>query len=422
MAKKFLDYDGLDHYDSKIKAFIESGLNDTLQEALSTFSGALIPRGVIKNIGATSIDLRTPPYNTAKMGDTYFVADDGLDLTYIDTSGNLTPNPEFDEDPIPVELGDAVICMVSAVISSSGVVTKDAQWAILQTNWSVKTYPSARIEPGASQTTVTLAEVGGQTIQVQVAPSSTIASNMRDSLGDLGFVALQKGSKASENITTSITKDSQGELVPTDKAVYDFVTSYAPSSGGNGTVTGITVGDQVPNDIILNVHKGEDYDVVRLPAATTSYAGVMTGEDKENLDKAVKAVSFRYDDTIGAAGLDIEYIGKNADFNNIPVATQKYDGAMSSEDKVKLDGLPTGSTIASTYVSKSLANTSSSKSCGVQVALSGTMGNLKPSVTVTTGSVANSANDVVSGHAVHAALTGTVYYNPITNAEIDALF
>lgn len=413
MAKKFLDYDGLDHYDSKIKAFIESGLNDTLQEALSTFSGALIPRGVIKNTGATSIDLRgISPYNKAQMGDTYFVASDGLDLTYVDTSGNIVPNQELGEDPIKVELGDAVICMVSAVVSSSGVVTKDAQWAILQTNWSVETYPQARIEPGASQTTVTLAKVGGQTIQVQVAPSSTIANNMRDDLGDLGFIAFQKGNKPSKNITTSITKDSTGTLVPTDKAVYDFVTSYAPSSGGNGTVTGITVGDPIQNEVLLNVHKGEDYDEVRLPAATSSYAGVMTGEDKENLQKAITDIGVRHTD---AKDLVIEFEQvEDGKLTTVPIPTAStvYPGLMSASDKTKVNGAAQAST---TIKDSDAIN-------GVSVSLGGTIGSPTVSVSVNGGAITSGSSSIVSAGAVYSALTGTVYYNPITNAEIDALF
>lgn len=413
MAKKFLDYDGLDHYDSKIKAFIEIGLNDTLQEALSTFSGALIPRGVIKNTGATSIDLRgISPYNKAQMGDTYFVASEGLDLTYVDTAGNIVPNQELGEDPITVELGDAVICMVSAVVSSSGVVTKDAQWAILQTNWSVETYPKARIEPGASQTTVTLAKVGGQTIQVQVAPSSTIANNMRDDLGNLGFIALQKGSKPSKNITTSITKDSTGTLVPTDKAVYDFVTSYAPSSGGNGTVTGITVGDPIQNEVLLNVHKGDDYNEVRLPAATTSYAGVMTGEDKDNLQKSVTTINVRHTEN---SDLVIEYEqvkGGEPTSVSIPTASTAYPGLMSTSDKTKVNGAAQASTTIKT----------SSAINGVSVSLGGTIGSPTVSLSVNGGAITSGSSSIVSAGAVYSALTGTVYYNPITNAEIDALF
>lgn len=408
MAKKFLDYEGLDHYDSKIKAFIESGLNDTLQEALSTFSGALIPRGIIKNTGATSIDLRSNavPYSKAKMGDTYFVGSDDLFLTYTNTAGTLIEDEE-------VSKGDAVICFVGAVVSGNGTVTTHAQWAILQANWSVTPNNNARLEFGASQATIKLAEIGGETIQLQVAPSSTIASSLRNDLADLGIVAVQKGTeRPSKNIATSISSSSVGNLVPTDKAVYDFVSSHTPNAITKIDFVRDDTTGTITDPLTLDITGGENEGWLEIPVATTARGGVMSKTDKQNLEKSLTSISFRQTENKDLV-LEYESVkGGTPESVSIPQATTTYPGLMSSTDKSKVDGAAQ----ASTTINKT------SSTNGVAVSLGGTIGSPTVSVSVNGGAITSGSSSIVSAGAVYSALTGTVYYNQITNAEIDALF
>lgn len=332
MAKQFLDYEGLDYYDSLIKQFINNGLNDTLQSALEHFSGALIPRGVIKNIkGATYIDMRSEAldYYKAKTGDVYFIGEDDLKLTYVDTTGAVVQDEEVDK-------GDAIVCIVSADIATNGIVVSAAQWATLQSNWSVTPNNSARLEFGKSQTTIKLAEVGGETIQLQVAPSSTIASSLRDDLADLGVVAVQKGTaRPAKNIATSITSSSAGNLVPTDKAVYDFV-----SQNTFNAVTDVRFAEEEDGSLveppILSVTKGGEESWSAVPIADETHSGFITKEAYQELKESVNTVTPLIDDE---GSLTIENAFNNGDTFSFPVplASEYNDGAMSKEDKAKVE-------------------------------------------------------------------------------------
>lgn len=332
MAKQFLDYEGLDYYDSLIKQFINNGLNDTLQSALEHFSGAMIPRGVIKNIsGATFIDLRSEAldYYKAKTGDVYFIGEDDLKLTYVDTTGAVVQDEEVDK-------GDSIVCIVSADIATNGSVVSAAQWATLQANWSVTPNNSARLEFGKSQTTIKLAEVGGETIQLQVAPSSTIASSLRDDLADLGVVAVQKGSaRPAKNIATSITSSSAGNLVPTDKAVYDFVSQHTPNA-----VTKIDWAMEEDGSIVeplsLEITGGTDEGWLPVPVSDGSKSGVMTPKLHQELKESVNTVTPLIDDD---GSLTIENTFNNGETFSFPVplASEYNDGAMSKEDKAQVN-------------------------------------------------------------------------------------
>lgn len=83
---------------------------------------------------------------------------------------------------------------------------------------------------------------------------------------------------------------------------------------------------------------GTDVLETQLPKATTSTPGIMSKDDKSNLNKAVKNVSPRFGDP-EKVYIDIEFVDKDAEVINIEKATQQAAGVMSAEDKKKLDNL-----------------------------------------------------------------------------------
>lgn len=277
MEKKYyLDLEGLKKYNSALRDAIDTDMGSVLQEALSQFKGALIPRGIIKNEGADHIDLRSEhlQYKKAQLGDTYFVGDT-LFITYVDTAGSL-------QEDIEVEQGDSLICLSSASISESGEVLIDAKWDIIQANWNLKTYPSVRMDIKESQNTVIVAEIEGQTIQFQVPAASEIVSSLKTSLENIGIVKFASNpQEENKRIATSVSIDSEGNKVPTDKAVYDFVSKFTPNA-----VTSIELlpFDDDNTSITLDIKGGDAEGWLTIPTATNLHDGVMTAEDKKKLD------------------------------------------------------------------------------------------------------------------------------------------
>lgn len=225
MAKKFLDYEGLDHYDSLIKDYITSGLNDTLKDAIATFAGALQVKGTITG----TVDMQKA-YPNAKVGDTYFAKGENTKVTFIDTSGTTVTET--------LEDSDAIVCIVSQAATSSSNAA--IQWATLNTNWAVEN-KNPTISFGEQSSTATVGNVGGMNLTLQLPNSSTIVSGLASELRkefvsgkkNNDFDDIYKGN-ARENLglggvatmnTTATIGNPSGNLIPTDLAVKNFVES-----------------------------------------------------------------------------------------------------------------------------------------------------------------------------------------------------
>ena len=222
MAKKYLDYEGLDYYDSLLKAYITDQLNNGLSDALATLAGALQVKGTISG----TVNMSTK-YKTAKVGDTYF-AKGAATVTFVDTSGKTVTET--------LEDSDAIVCIVSqsATSSSNAVI----QWATLNTNWAVEN-KNPTISFGEQASTANVGTVGGVGLTLQLPNSSTIVSGLASELRK-EFVSGKKenafdetsqinarenlglGGAATMNTTATIGNPS-GNLIPTDLAVKNFV-------------------------------------------------------------------------------------------------------------------------------------------------------------------------------------------------------
>lgn len=224
MAKKYLDYEGLDYYDSLLKDYITDQLNNGLSDALATLAGALQVKGTIS--GTVNM---TTTYVNAKVGDTYF-AKGTAKVTFLDTSGETVT-----ED---LEDSDAIVCIVSQAATSSSNAA--IQWATLNTNWAVEN-KNPTISFGAQSSTANVGTVGGVGLTLQLPSSSTIVSGLASELrkefvsgkDDNDFDSAAQ-SAARENLglggvatmdTTDTIGNPSGNLIPTDLAVKNFVES-----------------------------------------------------------------------------------------------------------------------------------------------------------------------------------------------------
>jgi hypothetical protein len=263
MAKKFLDYEGLDYYDSLIKDYITSGLNDTLKDAIATFAGVLQVKGTITG----TVNMKTA-YPNAKVGDTYFAKGENTKVTFIDTSGTtVTEN---------LEDSDAIVCIVSQAATSSSNAA--IQWATLNTNWAVEN-KNPTISFGSTPSTAIVGNVGGMNLTVQLPNSSTIVSGIASELRkefvsgqkDNSFDETEQGN-ARENLglggvatmdkADTIGSNPSGNLIPTDLAVKNFVESkIGQSTSGVSDVqrfdntTGQWLGHSVVNGGIARLPK-----------------------------------------------------------------------------------------------------------------------------------------------------------------------
>lgn len=262
MAKKYLDYEGLDYYDSLLKEYITDQLNNGLSDALATLAGALQVKGTITG----TVNMSSTTYKTAKVGDTYF-AKGAATVTFVDTSGKTVTET--------LEDSDAIVCIVSqeGTSSSSAVI----QWATLNTNWSVSN-GNPTISFGEQASTANVGTVGGVGLTLQLPNSSTIvfglASELRkefvsgkkeNSFDDNAKITAREnlglGGVATMNTTATIGNPS-GNLIPTDLAVKNFVESKIGQSTSGvsdvqrfDNVTGQWLGHSIVNGGIARLPK-----------------------------------------------------------------------------------------------------------------------------------------------------------------------
>lgn len=223
MAKKYLDYEGLDYYNSVLKDYITDQLNNGLSDALATLANALQVKGIIS--GTVNM---TTAYVNAKVGDTYF-AKGTAKVTFLDTSGKTVT-----ED---LEDSDAIVCIVSQAATSSSNAA--IQWATLNANWTVSN-GNPTISFGDKPSTANVGTVGGVGLTLQLPNSSTIVSGIASELrkefvsgkddnvfddnakitarGNLGITEL-----ATMNKVDTIGSNPSGNAIPTDRAVKDFI-------------------------------------------------------------------------------------------------------------------------------------------------------------------------------------------------------
>lgn len=218
----FLDLLGLEHYDSKIKEFIEVKMNEALEEAISGLSSALKFKGLI----STSVSMHTA-YPNASVGDVYFISDSSVKLTYYDGNGTSHSNEQM-------EVGDAIICIQKATGTTAAT---QSHWGTLQVNWNVKN-EGATLLWGQSQKVAT---VGGVDIRITLPAKSTISPS------DIGAATTAQGTKADNALQNLIVNGSTvvpdankavSISVATSIRVGDNGTTFNPEQSGSGTTPG----------------------------------------------------------------------------------------------------------------------------------------------------------------------------------------
>lgn len=262
MAKKYLDYEGLDYYDSLLKEYITEQLNNGLSDALATLAGALQVKGTISG----TVNMSTT-YKTAKVGDTYF-AKGAATVTFVDTSGQTVTET--------LEDSDAIVCIVSqAETSSSNAVI---QWATLNTNWTVSN-GNPTISFGEKTSTANVGTVGGVGLTLQLPSSSTIVSGLAtelrkefvsgkndNSFDDNAKITARENLGITElatmNKADTIGSNPSGNAIPTDLAVKNFIEGkISESTSGVSDVqrfdnaTGSWLGHSIVNGGIARLPK-----------------------------------------------------------------------------------------------------------------------------------------------------------------------
>jgi hypothetical protein len=285
MAKILLDSAGLQHYDAKIKGYMEG----RLQAVLDALAGALRLRGVLKpepdDAGVIEVVMDTVSQNPS-VGDTYFfklaATSDGKEqnavVYYHDESGAEL----FDE----VQNGDAIICTAERDITVTPNIP--ASWAILNSNWAFtagedgQTIEFTRDKINA----IDLGTLNGVPLKFNIPTAQSAAYQLEESLIELNFVHISDV-KSEENsggtITTSINTESPTDtLIPTEKAVSEYVKKHS----GEGAVTDVNVAERGDGEtaIAIEVTRNNETYWTTIPAATEHLPGVMTGEDKSRLN------------------------------------------------------------------------------------------------------------------------------------------
>ena len=306
MAKILLDSAGLQHYDAKIKGYMEG----RLQAVLDALAGALRLRGVLKpepnDDGVIEVVMDTVSQNPS-VGDTYFFklagTIDGKEqnavVYYHDESGA----EQFDE----VQNGDAIICTAERDITVTPNIP--ASWAILNSNWAFtagedgQTIEFTRDKINA----IDLGTLNGVPLKFNIPTAQSAAYQLEESLIERNFVHISDV-KSEENtggtITTSIDTESPTDtLIPTEKAVSEYVKKYT----GGGAITKIDLVERMDGDtsIGIEITGGANAGQLDIPAATENLPGVMTGADKKYLQKQYNP------DTIRLAGNNAEQVKEN---------------------------------------------------------------------------------------------------------------
>lgn len=285
MAKILLDSAGLQHYDAKIKGYMEG----RLQAVLDALAGALRLRGVLKpepdDAGVIEVVMDSVSQNPS-VGDTYFfklaVTSDGKEqnavVYYHDESGAQL----FDE----VQNGDAIICTAERDITVTPNIP--ASWAILNSNWAFtagedgQTIEFTRDKINA----IDLGSINGVPLKFNIPTAQEAAYQLTESLIERNFVHIDDVKTEKNNggtITTSINTESPTDtLIPTEKAVIEYVKKHA----GEGAVTDVNVAESGVGDtsIAIEVTRNNETYWTTIPAATEHLPGVMTGEDKSRLN------------------------------------------------------------------------------------------------------------------------------------------
>lgn len=287
MAKILLDSAGLQHYDAKIKGYMEG----RLQAVLDALAGALRLRGVLKpepnDAGVIEVVMDTVSQNPS-VGDTYFfklaATSDGKEqnavVYYHDESGAEL----FDE----VQNGDAIICTAERDITVTPNIP--ASWAILNSNWAFtagedgQTIEFTRDKINA----IDLGVLNGVPLKFNIPTAQSAAYQLEESLIERNFVHISDVKTEENNggtITTSINTESPTDtLIPTEKAVSEYVKKYT----GGGAITNLEVEESMEGDtaIAIKITGGvNDGAWLTIPSATENLPGVMTGADKWDLSQ-----------------------------------------------------------------------------------------------------------------------------------------
>lgn len=338
MAKILLDSAGLQHYDAKIKGYMEG----RLQAVLDALAGALRLRGVLKpepnEEGVIEVVMDTVSQNPS-VGDTYFfklaATSDGKEqnavVYYHDESGAEL----FDE----VQNGDAIICTAERDITVTPNIP--ASWAILNSNWAFtagedgQTIEFTRDKINA----IDLGTLNGVPLKFNIPTAQSAAYQLEESLIERNFVHIDDV-KSEENtggtITTSIDTESPTDtLIPTEKAVSEYVKKHT----GEGAITKIDLVERMVGDtsIGIEITGGANEGQLDIPAATKNLPGVMTGADKKRVDNSVTGIGVAFDEDNVALNV---YRGEDSTASPIyiPPASHYSPGVMSADDKIYLDG------------------------------------------------------------------------------------
>lgn len=388
MARKFLDYVGLDYYDTKLKAYLTDQMNEGLGEALAQLSSALKVKGTISG----TVDLTR--YSNVSVGDTYF-ANGTTIVTYVDSNGETKTET--------LETSDAVICLVSSEATSSSVAV--VQWGTLNTNWSV-----TNNNPAATfGSTAVVGTVGGVGLSFTMPTAAATVEALSDALDDkyLNFDTSQElnattqqdihtklglSSIVTKNETSTISDSATGDYIPTDLAVRAFVEGkIAESTNG---VSDVKRTEQDDEGVWYNqtvVQSGIAY----LPKIMMN--GSALTEYRDFGSTAITSTA-------------IITFGKLATMNTGSVAS----GATTT--------VPTGSTVYAYAANKNSEVASSSSSNGLTVTLGGTVSAPTVSLSFSGAGVTQDSQAFVTGTQVVSSLTGSTYFSEITDEEIDNLF
>lgn len=284
MAKILLDSAGLQHYDAKIKGYMEG----RLQAVLDALAGALRLRGVLKpepdDEGVIEVVMDTVSQNPS-VGDTYFFKlantaegkEQNAVVYYHDENGNSLSDE--------VQNGDAIICTSERDVTVTPNIP--ASWAILNSNWAFtagadgQTIEFTRDKINA----IDLGTLNGVPLKFNIPTAQDAAYQLEESLIERNFVHISDV-KSDENtggtITTAIDTESPTDtLIPTEKAVSEYVKKYT----GEGAITKIDLVERMDGDtsIGIEITGGANEGQLDIPAATENLPGVMTGEDKNKL-------------------------------------------------------------------------------------------------------------------------------------------
>lgn len=120
MANKYLDYEGLSYYNSKVKAKIDAKVDKVSGKGLSTNDYTTAEKNKLSGISAGA-QVNQNAFSNVKVGEKTIAADSATDVLTLEAGSNITLTPDEATDKITIAAKDTTYSAATGSASWSYV-------------------------------------------------------------------------------------------------------------------------------------------------------------------------------------------------------------------------------------------------------------------------------------------------------------